>query len=56
MKNAPIGIFDSGIGGLTMANAIKKFYQMRILFISETQNIFLMEKNLKNLYRTLVEK
>ena len=44
-REAPIGIFDSGIGGLTVANAIQKNYQRKILFILEILNTYPMEKN-----------
>ncbi len=29
-NNNAIGIFDSGVGGLTVLEQIKKFYQMKI--------------------------
>ena len=40
--NAPVGIFDSGVGGLTVAREIARF-QMKVLFILGIQQEFLME-------------
>lgn len=40
MPNRPIGIFDSGIGGLTVANAIKKAMpNERIIYLGDTANL-----------------
>ncbi len=33
MDSRPIGMFDSGVGGLTVYKEIKKSFQMKILFI-----------------------
>lgn len=39
-NNAPIGIFDSGIGGLTVANAIKKYLpNERIIYFGDTAHL-----------------
>lgn len=39
-NNAPIGIFDSGIGGLTVANAIKKHLpDERIIYFGDTAHL-----------------
>ncbi len=38
--NQPIGIFDSGIGGLTVANAIRRFLpQERIIYFGDTVHL-----------------
>ena len=38
--NSPIGIFDSGIGGLTVANAIKDLLPMeRIIYFGDTAHL-----------------
>ena len=40
MKNSPIGIFDSGIGGLTIANSIKSVLpNENIIYFGSYQNI-----------------
>ena len=37
MENAPIGIFDSGLGGLTVARAVMdKFLDEQILYLGDT--------------------
>ena len=46
MKNSPIGIFDSGIGGLTVAHAIKE--QMpneSIIYFGDTKHLPYGEKS-----------
>ena len=46
MKNAPIGIFDSGIGGLTIANAIKKILpNERLIYFGDTKHLPYGEKS-----------
>ena len=46
MKNSPIGIFDSGIGGLTVANAIKKVLPNEsIIYFGDTQHLPYGEKS-----------
>ena len=48
MKNNPIGIFDSGIGGLTVANAIKKkLPNENIIYFGDTQHLPYGEKSEK---------
>ena len=48
MKNYPIGIFDSGIGGLTVANAIKKkLPNENIIYFGDTQHLPYGEKSEK---------
>ena len=45
-KNLPIGIFDSGIGGLTVANAIQKTLPNEsILYFGDTQHLPYGEKS-----------
>lgn len=40
MKSAPIGIFDSGIGGLTVANAIRKILpEEEIIYFGDTAHM-----------------
>ena len=46
MKNSPIGIFDSGIGGLTVAHALKE--QMpneSIIYFGDTKHLPYGEKS-----------
>jgi len=39
-NNAPIGIFDSGIGGLTVANAIKQYLpDEQIIYFGDTAHL-----------------
>jgi len=46
MKNAPIGIFDSGIGGLTIAYAIKeKLPNENIIYFGDTKHLPYGEKS-----------
>lgn len=46
MKNAPIGIFDSGIGGLTIANAIKEVLpNENIIYFGDTKHLPYGEKS-----------
>ena len=48
MKNAPIGIFDSGIGGLTVANAIKTALpNENIIYFGDTEHLPYGEKSKK---------
>lgn len=48
MKKSPIGIFDSGIGGLTIANAIKKVLPNEsIIYFGDTQHLPYGEKSKK---------
>ena len=46
MKNSPIGIFDSGIGGLTVANAITKVLPLEnIIYFGDTEHLPYGEKS-----------
>ena len=46
MKNSPIGIFDSGIGGLTVANAIKTALpNENIIYFGDTEHLPYGEKS-----------
>ena len=46
VKNSPIGIFDSGIGGLTIANAIKKVLpNENIIYFGDTEHLPYGEKS-----------
>ena len=48
MKNFPIGIFDSGIGGLTVANEIKKIMPNEdIIYFGDTEHLPYGEKSKK---------
>ena len=47
MDNRPIGMFDSGVGGLTVYKEIRKKFSMKILCIWEIRRVFRMEVNLK---------
>ncbi len=48
MKNYPIGIFDSGIGGLTVANAIKNVLpNENIVYYGDTEHLPYGEKSKK---------
>ena len=45
-KENPIGIFDSGIGGLTIANAIKKVLpNENIIYFGDTEHLPYGEKS-----------
>ena len=45
MKNNPIGIFDSGIGGLTIAHALKKkLPNENIIYFGDTEHLALWRK------------
>ena len=47
-KDLPIGIFDSGIGGLTVANAVKKILPNEsILYFGDTQHLPYGEKSVE---------
>lgn len=64
MKNNPIGIFDSGIGGLTVANAIKKVLPNEdFVYFGDTEHLPYGEKSKesirrfsKNIIRFLINK
>ena len=46
MKNSPIGIFDSGIGGLTIAHALKKkLPNENIIYFGDTEHLPYGEKS-----------
>ena len=46
MKNSAIGIFDSGIGGLTVANAITKVLpKENIIYFGDTKHLPYGEKS-----------
>ncbi len=48
MRNSAIGIFDSGIGGLTVANAIKKILpNENIIYFGDTEHLPYGEKSKK---------
>ena len=48
MGNLPIGIFDSGIGGLTLAHAIrKKLPNENIIYFGDTKHLPYGEKSSK---------
>ena len=52
MHNNPIGIFDSGVGGITILNSIKEIMPNEdIIYFSDNQ-ILLMDKNLKRKLKT----
>ena len=52
MKNNPIGIFDSGIGGLTVANAIKKILPNEdIVYFGDTEHLPYGEKSKESIHR-----
>ena len=56
-KENPIGIFDSGIGGLTIANAIKKVLpNENIIYFGDTEHLPYENqmKQSKNLVITLL--
>ena len=63
-KHLPIGIFDSGIGGLTVANAISKHMPYeRLIYFGDTKHLPYGEKSedlikefSKNIYYFLKEK
>lgn len=40
MNNAAIGVFDSGVGGLTCVKELIKLLQMKISFILATRQEF----------------
>ena len=52
MKNNPIGIFDSGIGGLTVANAIKKVLPNEdFVYFGDTEHLPYGEKSKESILR-----
>ena len=59
MKNAPIGIFDSGIGGLTVANAIKEVLpNENIIYFGDTEHLPYGEKSkesIQNYSRKIIQ-
>lgn len=56
MNQAPIGIFDSGIGGLTVAAAIHKaFPQESILYFGDTAHLPYGEKSIDSIQRYALE-
>lgn len=59
MKNNPIGIFDSGIGGLTVANAIKEVLPYEnIIYFGDTEHLPYGEKSkdsIQNFSRKIIQ-
>ena len=56
MNNAPIGIFDSGIGGLTVASAInKRFPNESILYFGDTAHLPYGEKSVASIQKYSLE-
>ena len=59
MKNSPIGIFDSGIGGLTIANAIKEVLpNENIIYFGDTEHLPYGEKSkesIQNYSRKIIQ-
>ena len=60
MKNDPIGIFDSGIGGLTMLNAIKEVLlpNENIIYFGDTEHLPYGEKSkesIQNYSRKIIQ-
>ena len=52
MKNNPIGIYDSGIGGLTVANAIKKVLPNEdFVYFGDTEHLPYGEKSKESILR-----
>ena len=52
MKSNPIGIFDSGIGGLTIAHNIKKRLPYeKIIYFGDTKHLPYGEKSIIRKYR-----
>ena len=50
MNNSPIGIFDSGIGGLTIANSIsKELPNENIIYFGDTKHLPYGEKSNKSI-------
>ena len=50
MKESAIGIFDSGIGGLTVAHAIKKSLpNENIIYFGDTQHLPYGEKSAESI-------
>ena len=48
MRNSPIGIFDSGIGGLTVAHALKeKLPNESIIYFGDTEHLPYGENRMK---------
>ena len=48
-RDAPVGVFDSGIGGLTVAREIMRNLPSEKSYISGTPPVFHMEANPKRL-------
>ncbi len=56
MNEAPIGIFDSGIGGLTVASSISKaFPKESILYFGDTAHLPYGEKSIDSIQKYAVE-
>jgi hypothetical protein len=51
MNNAPIGIFDSGIGGVTIFKSIKKLLPKENFYTFLIILILLMEINLRKKFK-----
>ena len=52
MNEAPIGIFDSGIGGLTVASSISKaFPNESILYFGDTAHLPYGEKSVQSIQK-----
>ena len=52
MDNRPIGIFDSGIGGISILNELfKELKNEKFIYLADNK-IALMEISQKNYYRT----
>ena len=56
MDNRPIGVFDSGIGGLTVVDALAKSCLMRQLFMLGIQQEYHMEIKVKIVYSNMLKK
>jgi glutamate racemase len=56
MSKAPIGIFDSGIGGLTVASSVSKaFPKESILYFGDTAHLPYGEKSIESIQKYAVE-
>ena len=52
MKKSPIGIFDSGIGGLTIAHAIKeKLPNENIIYFGDTKHLPYGDKSIQSIQK-----
>ena len=54
LNNSPIGFFDSGVGGVTVFEQVKKYCQMKIIFTLAIQKICRMEKKRRNNFWNLL--